>query len=140
MAHLIEQLSRAVHAASHSHGLYPAQWSALRFFANSDEKDRTATALARSQGIAFGPVSRTVRTLITKGLINRERGNGDRRVHTLKVSAKGARLLEKDPLDVLISALDRLSTSERRALVVAIEASLRTLLTRGQDIALEPET
>ena len=36
----------------------------MRYFASADPTQRTSMALARFQGLAFGPVSRTVRTLI----------------------------------------------------------------------------
>ena len=138
IAQLIEQLARAIHSASHAHGLYPAQWTALRFFSTADKQHRTATALTRYQGIAFGPVSRTVRTLIVKKLIRRQRGESDQRIHSLELTARGTALLKQDPLNVLTKALDGLGSADRRALVVGLEAALRTLASRDSDIALDP--
>ena len=60
-----------MHSIGYSEGLYPAQWTALRFFAKAPDGSRTASSLARFQGFANGPVSRTVRTLISKGLLRK---------------------------------------------------------------------
>ena len=66
---LLELAGRSMHSIGYTEGLYPAQWTALRFFAKAPDGSRTASALARFQGFANGPVSRTVRTLISKSLL-----------------------------------------------------------------------
>src|ERR1700712_660223 len=76
LASLLEQTSRAIHSLGYAEGLFPAQWSALRYFARVEAGFRTASALARFQGMAVGPVTRTVRTLVSKGLIRATRASG----------------------------------------------------------------
>ena len=68
LAQLLDQTARGLHSMGHDGEMFPAQWAALRYFAASDPAQSTAMSLARFQGLAFGPVSRTVRTLITKHL------------------------------------------------------------------------
>src|SRR5690349_24584482 len=68
-AELLELVARMLHSRGYAEDLFPAQWVALRYFAKAPAPRRTASDLARFQGLANGPVSRTVRTLIQKGLL-----------------------------------------------------------------------
>ena len=88
LARLVEQTSRAIHSRGHSHGLFPAQWTALRYFAGTEATLCSASALAAYQGMAFGPVSRTVRTLITKGLVRKTEATSGR-FELVEVTAAG---------------------------------------------------
>ena len=62
IAALIERASRLIHSIGYAEGLYPAQWTALRFFSEAPPSARTTAGLARFQGMSLGPVARTVRT------------------------------------------------------------------------------
>jgi DNA-binding MarR family transcriptional regulator len=127
LSRLLEQVTRGLHSAGHSHGLFPAQWTALRYFATADRTRCTAISLARFQGMAFGPVSRTVRTLITKGYLHKAGSAGRGRSELLELSDAGRAILALDPLSKVVAALDALASPEREALASAIEQVLRAL-------------
>ncbi|MGQ3353773.1 MAG: MarR family winged helix-turn-helix transcriptional regulator [Phreatobacter sp.] len=124
LARLFEQSTRMVHSAGHSQGLFPAQWTALRYFAAADQGQRTAISLARFQGMAFGPVSRTVRTLIAKGLLRKAGSAGKGRAELLELTDQGHAILASDPLLAVVTALEGLDDPQRLALALALEQIL----------------
>jgi DNA-binding MarR family transcriptional regulator len=128
LAALIEQVSRIVHGTGHAEGLYPAQWAALRYFAAADAPARTATGLSRFQGMSIGPVARTVRTLVEKGYLARRPNPRSRRADLLEVTPTGRALLERDPRQQVVIAVDALTAAEREGLAEGLEAVLRQLL------------
>lgn len=132
LARLFEQSTRALHSSGHSHGLFPAQWTALRYFSTADRAQCTAISLARFQGMAFGPVSRTVRTLIAKGLLRKAGSAGRGRAELLELSDAGRAILEKDPLRTIVAALETLGDREREAFAVALEQVLLALQPTGE--------
>jgi DNA-binding MarR family transcriptional regulator len=131
LARLLEQVSRHLHSSGHSAELYPAQWSALRYFMRADPDQRSAIALARYQGIEPGPTTRTVRTLIDKGLLRKAGSLGRGRVQRIDVTEAGEALLAHDPLDLVADALGALEQAQKTALAEALERVLRALQTRG---------
>lgn len=122
-----ELATRLAHARAHSDGLYPAQWAALRYFKTATGDRRTAMALARYQGLAFGPVSRTVRTLIARGLLRKAGSAGRGRSEAIELTREGESLLAHDPLALLTPALGRLTPAAQEALSTALEAVLEAL-------------
>ncbi|QCK88507.1 winged helix-turn-helix transcriptional regulator [Phreatobacter aquaticus] len=138
LARLFEQSTRALHSSGHSHGLFPAQWTALRYFSTADRPQCTAMSLARFQGMAFGPVSRTVRTLISKGLLRKAGSAGKGRAELLEVSDEGRLILEQDPLVSVVDALAMSDDAEREALAKALERVLMALQSKvGPDLEAE---
>ncbi len=138
LARLIEQMSRAIHSRGHSHGLFPAQWTALRYFATADPVRSNASALAAYQGMAFGPVSRTVRTLIAKGLVRKGPTRGMGRFERLEVTEMGRDLLAQDPLAGVVAALEDLRDEDRQMLAGALEVILFRLQGSDPDEGLVP--
>ncbi|HEY8564373.1 MAG TPA: MarR family winged helix-turn-helix transcriptional regulator [Beijerinckiaceae bacterium] len=125
LARLVEQTSRALHSFGFSEGLYPAQWTALRYFAWAEPDQRTASALARFQGLAIGPVTRTVRTLMTKGLLENVDGRGRGRSRRVALTQAGRDRLAGDPMGAIVSALDTLDAKERQGFARGLEGVLR---------------
>jgi len=121
LASLLEQVARALHSAGHSQGLFPAQWVALRYFSTVEPRRATAIQLARFQGIAFGPVSRTVRTLIEKELLIKAGSAGKGRGEVIAITPAGRVMLEKDPLKTVQDALETLSLQEREILAQTLQ-------------------
>ncbi len=107
--------------------LFPAQWSALRYFGRAEAQHRTASALARYQGLATGPVTRTVRTLIAKGLLAKGGSLGRGRSERVDLTEAGRALLADDPLEAVSEALGTLTETDKRAVATALEAVLRQL-------------
>ena len=127
LAYLLEQTARAIHSQGYAGDLFPAQWSALRYFARAEPNHRTASALANYQGLASGPVTRTVRTLITKGLLVKAGSLGRGRAERIDLTAAGETLLATDPLSEVAEALAELPEADRRCFAVGLEAVLRRL-------------
>ncbi len=130
LTRLFELAARSLHSAGHSGGLYPAQWTALRYLAQARPTDRTSAALARFQQMAAGPVTRTVRTLIAKGLVAKAGSAGHHRSERLDVTGQGRSLLEQDPLLHVDAVLAKLPEPQAKALagvLAQIAASLQAV-------------
>lgn len=129
LATRLEKLARSIHALGYAADLFPAQWSALRYFARVAPAERTASALARYQGMATGPVTRTVRTLVGKGLLAKGGPLGRGRSERVDVTAAGRALLAADPLAAVVEALDHLGEAERTCFGAALDGVLHRLET-----------
>ena len=77
--------------------------------------------------MAFGPVSRTVRTLIGKGLLRKAGSAGRGRAELLELSDEGHAMLANDPLGAVVRALEALDDGERVALAMALEQILTSI-------------
>jgi DNA-binding MarR family transcriptional regulator len=136
---LFELAARSLHSASFSEGLYPAQWSALRYLATAGPTERTSAKLARFQQLAVGPVTRTVRTLVAKGLLSEGPAAGHHRSKQLNLTEAGRRLLEKDPLIALDLELKTLSPQDARiisAVLGRIISALHVADAEGDELSL----
>lgn len=121
---LLELAGRTLHSIGYAEGLYPAQWTALRYFARMPEGSRTASHLARFQGLANGPVSRTVRTLLQKGLLAKAKKQPVGRAEHLEISEAGIALLKLDPMHLIISEIEKFRPDEREVLASALQATI----------------
>ncbi|MEA2883522.1 MAG: hypothetical protein QOH32_2778 [Bradyrhizobium sp.] len=124
---LLEQVARGLHSLGYDGGLYPAQWAALRYFSSMQPEHCSAIGLARYQGLAYGAVNRTVRTLIEKGLLQKAGSLGKGRSTRVEVTRKGSLRLKRDPLRILNAAVERLSAQEQLAMATGLEEILRAL-------------
>lgn len=118
-----------MHSLGYTESLYPAQWTALRYFAKAEDGRRTASELARFQGLATGPVSRTVRTLIAKKLVAKAKKQPSGRAEHLEITKAGRDLLARDPINKIIQAMEKLPPVERKALASALEQVIRVAST-----------
>ena len=114
---LLDQVSRLVYGISFTDGLFPAQWVALRYFHDAPEPARTLTALARFQKIHLAPVSRTVSTLVDKGLLSRRPHPGFKRGWLFDLTDDGRILLERDPLRQSLSPPIAAMAANERAML-----------------------
>lgn len=121
---LLELSARSMHSIGYADGLYPAQWTALRYFSKASEGSRTASALARFQGFANGPVSRTVRTLISKGLLRKAENQPVGRAEHLEITDSARSILQHDPTSVIARVIADLSDEEK----VALEHALKEVI------------
>jgi DNA-binding MarR family transcriptional regulator len=127
LAELLELTARMLHSRGYAEDLFPAQWAALRYFARSPAERRTASELARFQGLANGPVSRTVRTLVQKGLLAKAEAQPRGRAEILELTAAGVKLMRSDPTIELEAILARLDASDQEAFARGLETVLRRL-------------
>jgi len=116
-----------LHSRGYAEDMFPAQWMALRYFAKAAPERRTASDLARFQGLANGPVSRTVRTLLQKGLLAKAEAQPRGRAEVLEVTASGRTLLKSDPTLELEAALGALDERDQDAMARSLETILRRL-------------
>lgn len=127
LARAFELAARLVHSRSHAHALYPAQWAALRYFTTAVGEHRTAIALARYQGQAFGPVARTVRTLIERGFLRKAGSAGRGRAEVVELTPAGEDMLKQDPMATLVHAFADLEFDARMTFAKALEPILKAL-------------
>ena len=127
LAESLELVARMLHSRGYAEDLFPAQWMALRYFARTPAERRTASDLARFQGLANGPVSRTVRTLIQKGLIAKAEVQPRGRAELLDLTTAGRKVLQSDPTLELEKVVGALNEDDRDALARALETILRQM-------------
>lgn len=127
LADLLELLARMLHARGYQHDMFPAQWVALRYFSKARRDLCTASELARFQGMANGPVSRTVRTLLHKGLVAKAKDQPRGKAEILELTTSGRALLKLDPCRELESILSGLGDDARVLLGDTLETLIRRL-------------
>lgn len=108
----LEQLMRLHFSQSFKGGLKPAQWHALRYFAHAPKEERTVTAFARHRASTMGTASTTISTLVRKGLLARDYGNGVPRNRGLHVTEAGLELLTDDPIQALVDTIGALEQTD----------------------------
>ena len=123
-AALLERIGRLVSVESHAEGLLPVHWEVLRYLQRANRFSRTPAALTAFLGSTKGTVSQTVSALEARGLVRKQTDPKDRRSKRLNVTAKGKRLLARDPLALLSDELASMPQAQRGEL----EGSLRDLL------------
>lgn len=121
-----------LHSRGYAADLFPAQWMALRYFARAAPERRTASDLARFQGLANGPVSRTVRTLIQKGMLAKAEVQPRGRAEMLELTDAGRKLLTIDPSHELETTLAALDERDQDAMGRSLETILRRLPVAGR--------
>ncbi|PWC36906.1 MarR family transcriptional regulator [Azospirillum sp. TSO22-1] len=129
-AEVMAQVLRTTASLAFTEGLNPAQWSALRYFAQATPSARSVVAFARYHGTTKGTASQTIAALLKKGLLDRSRSERDRRTVNLELTAAGRLVLEHDPLNELAAAIASLSDAHHQHLAEGLDQVLRTLLVR----------
>lgn len=129
-AEVMAQVLRTTASLAFTEGLNPAQWAALRYFAQATPSARSVVAFARYHGTTKGTASQTIAALLKKGLLDRHRGERDRRTVNLVLTDAGRALLDHDPLNELAAAVAALSDSQHKAMAEGLDLLLRTLLAR----------
>src|SRR5271154_6260407 len=98
VAELIDRLARLTRELQFVHGLNPAQWEALRFLGRANRYSRSPSTLAEYLGTTKGTASQTLRSLESKGYLERCKDCNDRRGVSLELTAEGRALLLLDPM------------------------------------------
>ena len=125
---LIERAARLIHSISYAEGLYPAQWVALRYFSEAPPASRTTAGLSRFQGMCLGPVARTVRVLVEKGLLVRVANPASRRADLIAVTVGGQGLLMRDPRATVAAIIESMPEDQQLALATILEGLIPGLL------------
>ena len=116
----LDRLMRLHVSHSFKDALKPAQWDALRYFANAPKSQRKITAFARHRATTLGTASTTVSVLVGKGLLLRDYGTGMPRNLGLRVSAAGLAQLAHDPMAHLTASIAALDPASRQSLYAAL--------------------
>lgn len=132
-AEVIAQVLRTTSSLAFSNGLNPAQWAAIRYFAQAAPTARSVVAFARYHRTTKGTASQTIAALLKKGLLDRQRSERDRRTASLELTAQGRILLNDDPLNELAYAVSLLDEDEHAVLVRSLDKILRVLVERRAD-------
>jgi DNA-binding MarR family transcriptional regulator len=134
-AEVIAQVLRTTSSLAFSNGLNPAQWAAMRYFAQAAPNARSVVAFARYHRTTKGTASQTIAALLKKGLLDRQRSERDRRTASLELTPQGRILLNDDPLNELAYAVSLLDEDEHAFLVRSLDKILRVLVERRADRA-----
>lgn len=129
-AEVIAQVLRTTSSLAFSNGLNPAQWAAIRYFAQAAPNARSVVAFARYHRTTKGTASQTIAALLKKGLLDRQRSERDRRTVSLELTEQGRGLLNDDPLNELAYAVSLLDDDEHSVLAQGLDKILRVLLER----------
>ncbi|WP_420349252.1 MarR family winged helix-turn-helix transcriptional regulator [Pelagibius sp.] len=135
---LLERLARVLQNEAHSEGLKPTQWEALRYLGRANRFSRTPSGVTAYLGMTKGTVSQTLNALERKGLIGKRIDPQDRRQVALRLTAKGSRLLARDPIEALLRGTAGLSAEQRETLTEGLQRLLAETLRRrgGQPFGL----
>lgn len=127
LARLFDFVTRQLHLIGHRNGLYPVQWTLLRYLDEMPADHRTASAMARYHQFSTGAVTRSVRALIQKGLVAKQKGLGHHRSEMLTLTDAGKALLADDPLLILARALADVDAAEASALTAVLPRILAAI-------------
>jgi len=118
-AEMIARLGRLSHGQGC--GLTPAQWTALRYFAQANQFSRTLSAFADYHATTRGTASQTVKSLVTQGLLTRTASKSDRRSARFDLSERGRVVYAQDPFEDLVRATAELPQDLQAELHAALE-------------------
>lgn len=108
VADVIEHIGRRLQSLAYAEGLNPAQWTLLRFLARSNPSARTPTGFSRFHLTTKNAATQTIEALRRKKLIRSGSHPHDQRAKLLELTSEGLQTLQGDPMNELVSALDRL--------------------------------
>lgn len=108
VADVIAHIGRRLQSLAYSEALNPAQWALLRFLARSNPSARTLTGFSRFQLTTKNAAAQTIEALRRKKLVRSNAHPHDQRAKQLELTASGLRTLERDPMNDLVGALERL--------------------------------
>lgn len=113
IAELVEQFVSTVYANSNVEGMRSAQWAALRYFADVEPSARTVGNFARHNLITDSSASQTISSLVRRGYLEKTPSDEDGRSHRLHLTDAAQNLLAKDPLNLLVNAIDDLNNNQK---------------------------
>lgn len=116
LAELLVHVGRVLRSDSSASPLTAAQWTCLRFFSRAGKEANTSSAFADFHGTSRGTASQIIKSLHDKGLLTKIRSKQDARSHIFKLSTLGLKMLDQDPLQSLVSAVDYLGPKNREQL------------------------
>ncbi len=110
----LERLSRLSRGSSHSGGLNPAQWDALRYLGRCNRFSNSPMALTQYLGATKGTISQTVAALVKKAVVTKTVRTGNHRSVVLVLTDLGRQFLANDPLRPLEKSIENLSAKTKK--------------------------
>ncbi len=144
VADVLEHIGRRMQKLAFSENLNPAQWTLLRFLAHSNPSARTPTGFARFHLTTKNAAAQTIEALLRKKLIRSSAHPHDQRAKLLELTPEGFRVLQRDPRNMLVTALEglpeadlhhlaRLTSALAHDLYLAGDQNIDHLSARSQD-------
>ena len=118
---LIERIFWSTYRGCANYSLNPAQWAALRFFADPRIEKKTSSEFAKFHQTTRGTANQTVLALIRKGYLKRDVSPTDHRSKSVSLTHAGVEALKRDPIRPLSDVIDRLDPMERDRLGVQLK-------------------
>ncbi len=135
VAELALQLGRVAYGDYPADGLTPTQWTALRFFAEANRFSRTVSAFAEFHATTRGTASQTVKSLVTRGYLQRTRSPRDGRSVHFDLTPLARRTLASDPFHAIVRAAGSLSATQQSRMASGLTQLLKALaLERGRGL------
>ena len=123
-----ERFSRILQNDSHTGGLKPTQWEALRFLGRANRFSRNPGSVTSYLGLTKGTVSQTLNSLTAKGLITKTINKVDKRAVVLSLTKKGQKLLADDPIRLIEKSIQKLPPEDRDAVSTGVEKLIGLML------------
>jgi DNA-binding MarR family transcriptional regulator len=140
VADVLEHIGRRMQKLGYSESLNPAQWTLLRFVANANPSTRTPTGFARFHLTTKNAAAQTIDALLRKKLIRSTAHPHDQRAKLLELTPKGYRILQHDPRNSLVAALEKLPESDLHQLARLASTLAHDLYLAGDGHAGHPTT
>lgn len=121
IAQLVEHFVSTVYADSNVEGMRSAQWAALRYFDEVEPSARTVGNFARQNLITDSSASQTISSLVRRDLLEKIPSKKDGRSHQLHLTESARTLLARDPLNLLVNAVDDLSAKQKTELADVLQ-------------------
>lgn len=126
----LEAVARLYMRSGFRDGLRPAQWQAMRFFA--DNPGQSLTEFARHRHSTTGSASVVVSALVKRGYLARQTRFSSRNVG-IQLTETGRAALQQDPINELIAALQALETTQLANFQAALAQLRQDLSERIED-------
>ncbi len=107
-----------------SYSLTSAQWTALGYFARANIISRTLSAFAKFHATTRGTASQTIKSLTNKGYLKRTRSRLDARSYNIELTAKGKKLIKKDPFEDLVEVIAELPEQQQAMMAKMLDHML----------------
>lgn len=133
IVNLIERLSRLMRAHEHDTALTPAQWEAMRYLARCNRFSNSPKALTSYLMSTKGTVSQTLMALERKGLIEKNKREGQNRSIELQLTDLGRRRLEREPWQSLYDQIASLGDAKMNSLHHDLQSVLLAGLEANQN-------
>ena len=128
IAEVMAQIGHIAESLGYSQGLKPAQWTALRYFANANDSRRTVSAFADFHATTRGAASQMVEVLVKKGYLERVPVPGDRRTVRIEPTPAALDILKSDPVEEVTRVIAQLSAEEQFRLAESLTKIMRGLM------------